>query len=182
MNVRPPLGEIGQIAFVTRDIQRSMEHFARVLGMGPWFFEPRISFSQATYMGSPTAMEIAVGIANNGAMQFELIQQLDSHPSIYREMQERDPDQETFNHVCIYVDSYADKIREAEDYGYRIAQTMVSGIGEAAYLVNPDIPQIFLEVVEANDVRKRLRTNVAAAAANWDGSDPIRRGFPVNAL
>jgi hypothetical protein len=177
-----PLGTIGQVAFVTRDLERSMDHFSRILGIGPWFFEPRLAFVEASYMGRPTAMEIAVGIANNGTMQYELIQQLDQHPSIYLEMLQRDPDQESFNHLCIWADDYEAKLGEARERGYVVAQTMISGLGAAAYLINPAIPQIALEVVEANAMRNRLRANVAAAAVDWDGSDPFRRGFPVNAL
>lgn len=177
-----PLGTIGQIAWVTRDLERSMMHFSHTLGIGPWFYEPRLTFAEASYMGRPTAMEIAVAIGNNGTMQYELIQQLDLHPSIYRDMLDRDPDQESFHHVCIYVESYERKLIEARERGYVVAQTMLSGIGEAAYLTHPDTPQIALEVVEANAVRTRLRANVAAAAVDWEGRDPIRRGFPVNAF
>lgn len=180
--VEAPLGVIGQIAFVTHDLERSMDHFARHLGIGPWFYEPRLTFVEASYMGEPTAMEIAVGIANNGTMQYELIQQLNQHPSIYREMLAANPGQETFNHACIWAEAYEAKLMEAEARGFVIVQSMISGLGAAAYLINPAIPQIAFEIVEANAMRNRLRANVAAAAVNWDGRDSMRRGFPVNSL
>ena len=175
----PPLGTIGQVAFVTSDLRQSMWHFARVLGIGPWFFEPRLSFKEATYCGRATGMEIAAGIANNGAMQFELIEQLDREPSVYLDLLDRDPLHESFHHLCLWADDYPGKLRDAEARGYGLIQTMISGLGAAAYLTHPLTPHIALEVVEANARRKQLRANVAAAAAGWDGRDPIREGFPI---
>lgn len=177
--VRPPLGEIGQIAFVTSDIQRSMRHFALALGIGPWFFEPRIGFKRCSYLGHSTDMTIAVGLANNGPMQYELIEQNDTHPSVYLDFIQRFPAHECFQHVCIWADNYEESLREAKSRGYEVVQEMLSGFGEAVYVVHPILPNVFLEIVENNERRARLRQRVAEASMGWDGSDPIRAGFPL---
>lgn len=177
--VRPPLGEIGQIAFVTSDIQRSMRHLAMMLGIGPWFFEPRIGFKRCSYLGQPTDMTIAVGLANNGPMQYELIEQNDTHPSVYSDLIRRNPTSECFQHVCIWADDYEESLREAKSRGYEVVQEMLSGFGEAVYLAHPAIQNIVLEIAENNEGRARLRQRVAEASVGWDGSDLIRHGFPL---
>jgi hypothetical protein len=68
------------------DIHATMGEMTRMMGVGPWFLRERGVFPRQFYRGQPatTALSIAMGYA--GDMLFEIIQQLDDSPSVYRDV------------------------------------------------------------------------------------------------
>ena len=62
-------GEIRQLGFVVEDIEAAMHHWATVIGVGPWFYAPRIPVQNFQYRGQPSAMVLSVALANSGPLQ-----------------------------------------------------------------------------------------------------------------
>ena len=44
-------GSIAQNGFVVRDIERAMDHWINVLGVGPWFYVERVKTDYFRYRG-----------------------------------------------------------------------------------------------------------------------------------
>ena len=77
------------MAYVVEDIHRAMHEWSQRLKVGPWFLLDRFSGVDPQYRGQPTNVEIALAMSFAGHMNVELIQPLDSAPSVYRETIER---------------------------------------------------------------------------------------------
>jgi len=70
-----------QIAFVTDDLQASLDYWCGIMGAGPFFETRRVV--DGTYMGKPSQPDINVMIGYWGDLQVELIKQHNDAPSIY---------------------------------------------------------------------------------------------------
>jgi len=78
--------KIVQICMVVRDLQKSMEHYWKILGIGPWdvhTFSPE-TVREFTLYGQPVKQPFKFGlaVAMVGEIQFELIQPVEG-PTIY---------------------------------------------------------------------------------------------------
>lgn len=85
----PFLGDVIEIAIVTRDHKRAMEGLWR-LGIGPWqvhTFTPENTTNQ-TYRGQPSPFALRVCFASLGNIIWELIEPL-SGPTIFAEFSRR---------------------------------------------------------------------------------------------
>ena len=80
------LGDVLQVGLVVRDLQKSMETYWGLLGIGPWkiytYAPPMLR--EATVRGRRADYSMRVAHAQAGPTQLELIQPLDG-PSIYQE-------------------------------------------------------------------------------------------------
>ncbi len=98
-------GRLVQTAFVTLDIHATMTEMTTRLGIGPWFLRERGVFPRQIYRGRPADTALAIAMGYSGDMQFELIQQLDDTPSVYREVIDRTGP--GLHHFGMAVDDYA---------------------------------------------------------------------------
>jgi len=78
--------QITQVAFVVKDLQKTMENYWNIFGIGPWdvyeMHAPQLS--QMSYRGKPADFSMKVGNAMVGSIELQLIQPL-SGESLYRE-------------------------------------------------------------------------------------------------
>ena len=168
-------GEIRQVGYVVRDIERAMADWATKLGVGPWFYKEDVGITEFSYYGRnspPPALSIAV--ANSGGTQVELIQQRDDQPSLYRDTLERNG--EIAQHVAYWTvdrfDEWCDKLKVSgftEGHAGRIGDR-----GRFAYYVRPDFPSCMIELSESLGGKAEYFEKVRQASVGWDGKDPIR--------
>ena len=45
------LGPIRQLGIVVDDIEEGMKHWSNVMGVGPWFYNPKVPIVDYTYDG-----------------------------------------------------------------------------------------------------------------------------------
>ena len=64
-------GEIRQVAYVVPDIEAAMDYWANVLGVGPWFYNPRVPIKNYTYRGERYEPHNSVALANAGGLQVD---------------------------------------------------------------------------------------------------------------
>ena len=81
------LGEIRQLGYVVPDIEAAMDYWANVMGVGPWFYNPRVPIEDYHYDGEHYDVHNSVALANSGFIQVELIQTRNDAPSMYRDFQ-----------------------------------------------------------------------------------------------
>jgi hypothetical protein len=169
MHMTLDIGPARQISFVTRDIHASMAHFAANFGIGPWFYEPEITFKRNRFRGQDVNTVIAAGIAYSGPVQFELIQPLDGDPSIYKEALD----------INMWVDNLHASVQAAVGNGYVVVQESATGLGELYYLSHPNFPRVCLELSDLGPTKRAIFDRISAASLDWDGKDGIRKGFPL---
>lgn len=171
-------GEIGQIAYVTKDIHRLMKFFIEQCRIGPWFYTEHRVIDQYYFRGKPHDIVFSVAIANNGKWQIELIQQRNNAPSLFLEWLERYPQGDLVHHFAAWSDDYDGMLARAKATGFEQLMGGVSSLGPFSYLQNPRDPNFTIEMAGMSPDRRSVYDKVAAAARDWDGSDPVRKEFP----
>ena len=78
-------GPVRQAGYVVRDIEAAMDYWSRELGIGPWFYNPRVPIVNYRYRGEAYEPHNSVALANSGFVQVELIQTRNDVPSMYRD-------------------------------------------------------------------------------------------------
>jgi Glyoxalase/Bleomycin resistance protein/Dioxygenase superfamily len=78
-------GEIRQVAYLVPDIEAAMGYWADVLGVGPWFYNPKVPIENYIYRGQRYEPHNSVALANSGDLQIELLQTRNDVPSMYRD-------------------------------------------------------------------------------------------------
>lgn len=173
-------GVIRQIAFVVRDIDKAMDYWTQTLGVGPFFIKRHIQFVDFIYRGaSTTSPVVSIALANSGYLQIELIQQHDAAPSIYREF--LIAGQEGIQHVSAWMthQDFMNRKRELHAQGVDALQACVipsSGVNLLYLDTNNDEGGgLIYEISDLLEPRHYERMcNIAEAARNWNGQDPVR--------
>jgi catechol 2,3-dioxygenase-like lactoylglutathione lyase family enzyme len=172
-------GTVRQIAFVVRSLDRTIEYWAQVLGVGPFFTMREVRPEHYVYRGHPSpAPLLSIALSNSGDVQVELIEQHDEHPSAYRDF--LSSGREGFQHVSSWLTrAEYDRVSEASvrDGLHPIHQGVVAGAGvRFAYFATDSAPGGL--VYEIADVMEPhiypVMEMIADAARNWDGKDPVR--------
>jgi hypothetical protein len=175
----PPLfGDIRQIAFVSDDIDRSMRHFVGVWNIGPWHVMRHVK-ETILHKGAPSDIDLSVAISNNGDLQFEIIQQHNEAPSVYREWRAKMTSGLNVQHLAVWVDDFAKARADAMARGWTPVLESAAGVGNACYLGHPAEPLLYLEISDRSPGKERMRAAVRRASELWDGSDPIREGLSL---
>ncbi|KPF85670.1 hypothetical protein IP70_11015 [alpha proteobacterium AAP38] len=171
-------GPIMQNGFVVRDLDAAMRHWVEVLGVGPFYVLPRVAFAETTYRGQSVDIEMAVATAYSGDLQIELVQQLNSAPSVYRAF--LDAGRQGLHHVGVASADYAADLARATAHGLTIAQggRTQADTGFAYFDNEGAFPGTMVELFEATPALMKFFAKVQAASRDWDGHDPIRRPVP----
>jgi hypothetical protein len=167
-------GVIRQVAFLTRDIHKSMARWTEHLGVGPWFYADGSPIERSFYRGAPCPLRLRTALAASGDMQFELVETACDTPSMYCGWMGRSFDLEIQQHVAVWPANYDEHLNSALAYGYRTEQGGVTPWGRFVYLLHPSHPDLALEISELSPERGAFYRAIAEAAVNWDGRDPVR--------
>ena len=85
-----PIENIAQVCVIVPDLDRAVENYWKVFGIGPWKFytygKPLVK--RMTRRGEPCEYKMRVALANVGAMRIELIEPLEGD-TVYREFVEK---------------------------------------------------------------------------------------------
>lgn len=170
-------GNCQQIGIVVRDIHAAMKHWVEVCGIGPWFYTDKLVVSDFSYRGQKQAdLHLSVALANSGDVQFELIQQRCDTPSMYRDFLAAG--HEGMQHWSSWPGDYDARLESALRAGYTVGQQGDSPRGRFVYLWQEGHPGTVIEMAELTAGRARIFSGVREAARGWDGSDPVRLGWP----
>ncbi len=161
-----------QQAYVVDDIEAAMRRWTDTLGVGPWFYNPDIQVTDTLYRGEPTSLRFAGAITYAGETQLELIQQLDDSPSCYRDLFPKG--REGHHHVAVFADDFDADVARYVAAGFAVAFSGANRDMRFAYCDTSSALGIMIEVLEDVPSIHASFDAVKAAAAAWDGGDPIR--------
>lgn len=161
------LGAPMQLAFVPKDIDRSLHYWAGTLGAGPFFHLPELSLPETRYRGVRSDPVFSLWLGYWGDMQIELIRQHNDAPSIYRDA----ADDQRLHHICLLVESLGTAM--ATVAGAETMQTgEVPGGGAVAYVQPEQGPLV--ELLQPAPGTRELFAMMREAHRTWDGRDPVR--------
>ena len=168
-------GEIRQVAYLVPDIEAAMDYWANVLGVGPWFYNPRVPIKNYTYRGERYEPHNSVALANAGGLQVELLQTRNDVPSMYRDFLQAG--HQGVQHVAYWTESFDADLERLQQQGFKVA--MSGEVGERGRFVYFDDashlhPGAVIELSEVAGPKGRMFRLIREASEGWDGSDPVR--------
>ena len=168
-------GPVMQNGFVVADLELAIDHWTRVMHVGPFFLFERIAFSECWYQEHPaTDIDLTVAIAYWGDMQIELIQQRNDVPSIYTEFQARGLT--GLQHMGVITESVERDLTELAQRGVHPVQHGRTAVGmRFAYVDTDHHPGGMVELIEAGPKGLAFFEKMRAAARAWDGTPTVHR-------
>lgn len=167
--------QVCQIAWVVDDLETAIRHWQQTAGIGPFFVGEHVGgiFTEATHRGSPVEVDMSCAIAQAGPVQIELIKQHGGAPSPYRDVYAEG--ESGLHHICSFVDDVDAECRNYQEQGFEVVMNaVVAGQTSVAYVDTRPMTGCMTELMERGGLVVDMFAAAAAAAAEWDGTDPIR--------
>ena len=142
---------IAQIAMVVKDLDKTVEMYYKVFGIGPWhFYTYEKPFVQKmTYKGKKADYSMRVALTYFGPMRIELIQEVEGD-TVYRDYIKEHG--YGVQHLGLLVEDMEEAIRLAEEAGYTVTQDGSGfgpdGDGHYAYLNTETDFGVTFELIE----------------------------------
>lgn len=174
-------GEIRQLGYVVNDIEAAMDYWSRTLGVGPWYYNPKVPIRNYQYEGSRHEPHNSVALANSGPIQVELIQTRNDVPSMYRDFLQAG--RTGLQHVAYWTEDYDADLKRLSAQGFR--SVMSGEVGERGRFVYFDTeyhPGTVIELSEVAGPKGKLFDLIRSESQDWDGQDPIRAFPDLNTL
>ena len=167
-------GAVRQNGYVVRDIRAAMDHWTKVMRVGPWFYIDRVNLDYFRYRGKDSGLEMSIALANSGDLQIELIQQRNDAPSLYKEF--LDAGREGLQHIAYWTLDYQALYDRALSLGYKVGhEGQIGGErGRFAYFDTQAHPGTVIELSDISGSKGIFFEYIRKAALDWDGSEPIR--------
>ena len=149
---------VAQIAFVVRDLDRTVENYHRLFGIGPWHFytygKPLVP--RMTRNGEPADYAMRIALSYFGDMRVELIEQQHGD-TVYQEF--IDSHGYGIQHLGVLVDDMHEAIAQAEAAGFAMVQDGAGfgpdDDGHYAYLDTVDAIGTMIELIQRPKGRKQ---------------------------
>lgn len=167
------LGPVVQQAYLPQDFDAALTYWTETMGVGPFFLLENIRLGNMKCMGEPSDAEFTVAIAYWNDIQIELVRPENDAPAHYTgpyKVHDR------MHHTCQFVEDIEEVRKVLLDAG---ATIVVEGnVGEDGRVIYAD-PGYgaggICEFVQLGEGGAELFAMMKDAAAQWDGSDPVRR-------
>jgi hypothetical protein len=174
-------GEIRQLGYVVKDIEAAMDYWSRTLGVGPWYYNPKVPIRNYQYRGQAYEPHNSVALANSGDVQVELIQTRNDVPSMYRDFQQAG--HEGLQHVAYWTRQYDADLERLLARGFK--PVMGGEVGENGRFIYFDTeyhPGTVIELSEVLGPKGALFDLIRQESRGWDGRNPIRPFPDLNTL
>ncbi|MGW1420030.1 VOC family protein [Bradyrhizobium manausense] len=154
-----------------------MRHWIEIMQVGPFFHIERPQFIDFRHKGKPSDLWVSAAFAQCGHLQIELIQQRNDAPSMYRDFLEAG--REGLQHVAFWhlPESYDAVLAKALASGFTVGMSAatIEPAGKLVYFEQEAHPGTVIELSCLSPKKKVVFDQIAEAAKNWDGSEPIRK-------
>jgi hypothetical protein len=167
-------GAVTQNGYVVRDIEAAMDHWIKVMGVGPWYYIEQVKTDYFRHRGVDSPVEMSIALANSGDLQIELIQPRNDAPSMYKEF--LDAGHEGLQHMSYWTHDYQGLYDKALSLGYRVGhEGQIGGEqGRFCYFDTQGHPGTVVEISDISGAKGKFFEHIRRVAADWDGSNPIR--------
>ena len=160
-----------QTGWVVDDLDLSIERFLATTSVGPFFVMRHLELT-VTHRGRPSEIDFSLALAQMGGMQIELIQQHNDAGSAYRDSVP--PGADAVHHICAITQDLDADFERFAGMGIEIAHQGSFGPMRFVYFDSRPTIGCMTELLEPDEANDGLFAMVAAAGAEWDGTEPIR--------
>jgi len=167
-------GPVMQNAYVVTDLRAALDHWTRVMGVGPFYLFEHIEFEEVWFRGASLEdLRFSVAIGYWGDLQIELIQQHNSVPSIYTEFMAGG--RTGLQHLGVVTGSLDRDLARLAPLGVVPVQHGRTSAGLRFAYVSTDFhPGGMIELIEAHAPTLAFFEKMRLEARDWDGRDPLR--------
>jgi len=154
-----------QISYYVEDMEAFARAHSALFGSGPFFYMDPMPQTM-TFKGQQIEISMACAFGQFGDLQIELVQAT-GDPNPYEEL-----GRYGFHHFSNWVDDFDAALAHFDSLGYKPLFTMESGGGmKVAYI---DLLKDYGHYLEIHAPIKQVWDIYAAAAKDWDGTEPWR--------
>jgi hypothetical protein len=164
------IGPVMQIAFAPGDFDAALQYWTETMGVGPFFWIEHAGLENAMFNGEPSDVDFGLALSYWGDVQIELIRQHNDAPSIYVSAPWANPN--AMHHVCVLTDDIKNARSTSEQSGARIVFSADVPVGGGVFYA--DTGGGLVEVLQPTPGGLEFFETMRAAAASWDGRDPLR--------
>lgn len=167
------LGPPVQVAYAVRDVRHAAHRWALTHGAGPFFVADHIALSDVCYRGEPASFDHSSAYGQWGPIMVELVCDHTIGPSPVADVVGIGGT--GLHHVAHFVDNLAEAQAQLISRGWPEALHAVTSSGMR--FVFHDATAELGHMIELYEGVARVRAfydQVAAAALDWDGSEPVR--------
>jgi catechol 2,3-dioxygenase-like lactoylglutathione lyase family enzyme len=170
-------GQIRQAGYVVNDIEAAMDYWSRELGVGPWFYNPKVPIENYRYRGKGYEVHNSVALANSGPLQMELIQTRNDAPSMYRDFKQAG--NLGLQHVAYWTEAFDADLARLQGQGFQVVMSgEVGKNGRFVYFdqkAQPGLhPGMVIELSEVAGPKGKMFKLIREASEGWDGREPVR--------
>ncbi|HVO45348.1 MAG TPA: VOC family protein [Steroidobacteraceae bacterium] len=167
-------GPVMQNAFVVADLRAALDHWTRVMAVGPFYLFEHIEFEEVSFRGNSIKdLQFSVAIGYWGDIQIELIQQRNAVPSIYTEFMASG--RQGMQHMGVVTESLDRDLARLAPLGVTPVQHGRTATGLRFAYVSTDFhPGGMIELIEAHAPTLGFFEMMRREARGWDGRDPLR--------
>jgi hypothetical protein len=167
------LGRPVQIAYAVPDALEYAHRWVEQFGAGPFFVRPHIHVEQVTHRGAPSVFDHTSAYGQWGDIMVELVQDHGTGPSAVRDMYAAD--ETGIHHMAFFVDDIDATTAALNAAGHPTAMTASTRSGLRFHFVDTSAELgHMVELYERSPHLAAFYQQVADAAQDWDGSDPVR--------
>ena len=165
-------GNVFQIAYVVEGIEKHIDYWTQVMGVGPFFHFPvPLPFEWVRADGQDLAVDApvykAVAVAYSGDMMIELIEPGPA-PSTYRDFLEAG--HKGVHHLGTFTDRLDEQLAAAKQAGMKVVLEGELPFSRFAYLEPEDaLPGTIIEMIDARPAMLEALDKMKRAARDWDG-------------
>lgn len=164
---RPP----DQLGCVVPDLDAAIAEWVGK-GVGPFLVMRKVALADYTYRGRPSRPKLDVAFSQDGELQIELIQPLDDRPSAYRDFLAAGGSGP--HHHGWFCDDYAGELDAAARAGRSELQRGRWGALHFVYYEPLAGEPLIGELIEMNDLSRRIFGLIRQQAERWDGKRASR--------
>lgn len=161
---------IDQIGHVVADLDAAIARRLELGGPAPWMVFRQVAL-QGVLRGVPVEVKINVALAWRGNMQIELIEPCGAGPSPYRKADGTPAC--GLHHLAWIVPDFDEAVAEAHNRGLVSVFCAHNPATRVCYLEDPREPAMLYEFIAGPGIADLHHAGIAAAA-QWDGTNPVR--------
>jgi len=138
------LPDVSQVGIVVRDMDKAIEYYEKVLGLGP-FIRPQISYTEKFYYGKPVHSLWIMGFCSLGLVELELVQPI-TGPTVYHDFLKEKG--EGIHHLGFDLKDIDEKLFLCKKMGIQVIQSGCSSTARFAYLDTMKIGGVVFELIQ----------------------------------
>jgi hypothetical protein len=172
--MKTALGTVRQVAYVVDDMQKALDYWIDGMKAGPFFLFEHAAMENQLYRGAASNADVSLAVGNSGDVQIELIYCENDAPSVYKEF--LDAGRVGVHHLGLMPENYPEEYDRYISLGYEAAfECSIAGT-QLVYFDTVNSLGHFTELWDNSEAFKDFMAEVKAAARDWNGDDPVRKG------